>query len=238
LFAPLLVLGEFLTPVPPLAGVLTTSSEMALLGLGFRLPSFRGYSIPFSPELRQVLLPWTVRVGSVRECRSLSRFTCGCSPTFRLLSLPRSVAITECTLAHSVLEPVWGALVQAHVGPVCHALQHSTSVVFCSPPERSSVGRGLLLPPSSRAQEGRGSLSQNDPLGSLVDLLAWVLRPDPACSGRSSKFRPGSQGAGSAPVRNSSRESRRAVADGMALVHGSRRLSVRLRSLLLSAGCA
>ena len=105
-------------------------------------------------------------------------------------------------------------------------------------PERSSVGRGLLLPPSSRAQEGRGSLSQNDPLGSLVDLLAWVPRPDPACSGRSSKFRPGSQGAGSAPVRNSSRESRRAVADGMALVHGSRRLSVRLRYLLLSAGCA
>ena len=116
-------------------------------------------------------------------------------------------------------------MVQAHVGPVCHALQHSTSVVFCPPPERSSVGRGLLLPPSSRAQEGRGSLSQNDPLGSLVDLLAWVPRPDPACSGRSSKLRPGSQGPGSAPVRNSSRESRRAVADGMALVHGSLRLS-------------
>jgi len=75
-------------------------------------------------------------------------------------------------------------------------------------PERSSVGRGLLLPPSSRAQVGRGSLSQYDPLGSLVDLLAWVPRPDPACAGRFSKFRPGSQGAGSAPVGNSFWESR------------------------------
>ena len=131
-------------------------------------------------------------------------------------------------------------MVQAHVGPVCHALQHPTAAVCVPRPGRSSVGGGCLLPlldgvrsvclpslrpPSSRAQEGGGGLSQNDPRGSLVARSAMVPRPNSTCSGRSSTSRPGSQGARSAPVLNSSRESRRSVSERVALVHGSLRRS-------------